>query len=353
MRLARTCIGRTVSCGKKNNIIPSLTRPESLCVRAKIKPTIWRGERESSWSRTFDFGNQDCKVIFRGLMQAFGTPFDVKTEQEWLNLFYMVISADGNEDRKICTLHSSSLLAFLFFGGISPKNTLNIGDSVYDDVFFEIKNKVFPDARATDKPSNVDIVLYSSTEKKLLYIESKFTEYLSHGKAFAAKKYREAFSKFLPYFKRKIDIISETRFISTRTNRSGKKQTIEGFNMKLPDRRTDEYMYGIKQALSHIIGIATGLPQDTPEGFMGCYNTAQKKSFLSVVFEIGKEFQKYKGFYSETIGQLSQECIEAILAQSGCDTKVENEGMVSYQGIIQDNPDYKLPKAFKGFYRLL
>lgn len=277
-------------------------------------------------------------------MQAFGVPAEVKPEREWLELFETAVSADGHEDEKICTLHSSSLLAFLFFGGVSPQNTLRIGNSVYDRVFFEIKNKVFPRARAADRPSNVDVVLYSSAERKLLYIESKFTEYLRHANAFASNKYRDAFSRFLTYFKIDIKMDSATR--------KGRKQPVEGFCMKLSGKRSAEYMTGIKQALSHIIGIATGMPHAAPDGFIRCFNAAPKKAFISIVFEIAEEFPRYQKFYTETIGQLDEERIGAVLAPCGCSIGVDIEDIVSYQKIIRDNPAYKLPEAFRGYYQI-
>lgn len=331
--------------------VQDLINPRALCGKQKLVFTKWR-DKESDWSKSLDFGSRDKDVICRGLMRAFGFS-DVKPEKELLELFHMAVSGDGNEDNKICTLHSSSLLAFLFFCNISPDNTLRIGNSVYDQVFFEIRNKVFPNACTKDKPSNVDVVLYSTTEHKLLFVESKFTEYLRHGKAFAAEKYREAFGKFITCFNNiAIDIDTNAQDFKTYKTRMGESQTANGFNLRLPGRRTTVYMHGLKQALSHIIGIATGEPQNTPDSLGEAYGTASK-SFLSVAFEIDNEYTKYRKFYSDTIGQLNKGIIKNILSPYGCHNEVSIEGIRSYQQIIQDNPDYKLPKAFKGFYRII
>ena len=104
--------------------------------------------------------------------------FKISNSKEFKEKYDMAISGDGNEYRRITTLTSSTLCALLFFYNIKNKN-ININGITYDDVLFEVKNKVFD----SNNPSNMDIVLLSSTSKTILFLESKFSEYLYHSKA--------------------------------------------------------------------------------------------------------------------------------------------------------------------------
>ena len=127
--------------------------------------------KESEWSKSFKC--EDGEDVFGTIQRIFGINESAR------GLFEAATSGDGNEKSRILTLHSSSLLAFLCFNGVA-NHPITIDGIVYDEVMFEVKNDVI-DA-SLGKPSNIDVLLMGDNRKKLLFLESKFTEYLSGGK---------------------------------------------------------------------------------------------------------------------------------------------------------------------------
>ena len=101
-------------------------------------------------------------------------------------------------DSRILVLHSSALLPLLLFHSISPTNTIRISGIEYDDVHFEVPNKVFNSTH----PSKIDVALISHKEQAVLYLESKFTEYLlgKSSNSFS-DKYKNIAEKIISKFK--------------------------------------------------------------------------------------------------------------------------------------------------------
>jgi hypothetical protein len=88
----------------------------------------------------------------------------------------MFDNGSGGELRsKAEAVHSSSMLGYNFFHWV-PENPLSIDEITYTRVFFEVKMKVF----SNTTPANMDILLIGEQNgrTKLLFIESKFLEYL-------------------------------------------------------------------------------------------------------------------------------------------------------------------------------
>lgn len=260
---------------------------------------------------------------------------------QWDSLYEMAVRGDGQEWRRIDTLHSSSLLALLFFCGISEYNPLTIHDVKYTQCFFEVRNKVY------DKASNIDVVLYSPLENKLLYLESKFSEYIHHGKAFVSVKYLHIYRELIKHFNT-IDIVENiTKTISDKKN--NRKERVPGFEIIMRDGRNNLYLQGIKQMISHVIGIASGPADDNIDEFKQIFNKKEKpvKEFTSILFDVGKdELNNYRKLYTEAV--------EKITAHSlyGYTIDFELTPAISYQELISENPNYILPKHFKTFYGL-
>ena len=106
------------------------------------------------------------------------------------------ISGDGGELTKNDALHSSSLCALLMFYNVNEDNPFSIefpNGSIhsYTEVFFEVKNKVIT------KPSNMDVVLINKVTDEILFIESKFSEYLKHQPHYKLRKgYEENYPEY-------------------------------------------------------------------------------------------------------------------------------------------------------------
>lgn len=208
--------------------------------------------KESEWSKSFKC--EDGEDVFGTIQRIFGINESAR------GLFEAATSGDGNEKSRILTLHSSSLLAFLCFNGVA-NHPITIDGIVYDEVMFEVKNDVI-DA-SLGKPSNIDVLLMGDNRKKLLFLESKFTEYLSGGKVTLSNKYRDLYIKLqklnLPFNIKFINVLQES-------DNSHKEPDIKEGIRLYTEEKTSEYLYGIKQAFSHLLGIATGPAKKQTKG---------------------------------------------------------------------------------------
>ena len=164
------------------------------------------------------------------------------------------VSGNGDEEKKILTLHSSSRCALLCFYNVEEKPiVLNInGENIeFNYSTFEFKNPVI------GYPSNMDVVLLSSNRKTVLFLESKFAEYfMSSGEksAFISNSYKDkkAISKTV------YDKIEQVGFEAKNsekevTDKNGEKKIQKGFILSSLVGET--YPDGIKQMISHYVGI--------------------------------------------------------------------------------------------------
>ena len=93
----------------------------------------------------------------------------------------MFRDGSGNElDSKAKAVHSSSMLGYNFFHWVTKNRPLTIDGIDYTKVFFEVKMTVL---KGTN-PANMDILLIGKKKRDkkihLLFIESKFLEYLEN-----------------------------------------------------------------------------------------------------------------------------------------------------------------------------
>ena len=134
------------------------------------------------------------------------------------------------------SIFSSSMLAYNFFHWISPEHPLTLNDTTYDKVYFEVKFPVMArtsEGRPVNRPSNMDVVLVSDDCATMLCIESKYTEHSHHQEA----EFADAYFKPACYYKGNPDIQSFIK-MALRYN-----------------ERKNGYFAGIKQNVSHLIGI--------------------------------------------------------------------------------------------------
>ena len=274
----------------KEEIVPKLA---SAFGEGEVISTKDRGShKESEWSKSFKC--EDGEDVFGTIQRIFGI------NESSRGLFEAATSGDGNEKSRILTLHSSSLLAFLCFNGVA-NHPITIDGIVYDEVMFEVKNDVI-DA-SLGKPSNIDVLLMGENRKKLLFLESKFTEYLSGGKVFLSPdRYKEFYDLLLD----KLDLPFKASF--NKVNHKPDKSHSEPFVteeyclINKNNVRTSEYIGGIKQAFSHLLGIATGpankqLPEN--ESYkMSLLENAEEIRFATIVFNCDNDkFKKYDDLY--------------------------------------------------------
>lgn len=175
--------------------------------------------------------------------------FGIANLELFKDKFHMSIGGSGQELKRIATVHSSSLCALLFFYGVSKSNPyeLNIAgiDYVFTESYFEYQNTVIEGRN----PSNMDVVLIGKEKKTglktVFFIESKFSEYYERtGKQFNISteylkdKYGEGIYKSGCLEKMGISLIE----------RAGEPE----FSI---DSENSCYLEGIKQMVSHFIGV--------------------------------------------------------------------------------------------------
>ncbi len=168
----------------------------------------------------------------------------------------------GSEQRKITTLHSSSLCALLFFYNVSEENQLTLTiDSkkiTFIDVLFEFQNTVIKGG----KPSNVDVVLLGKDDnndnKVILFLESKFSEYLDVSSQFTylgLDYLREYECIYNDDFLKNIGFSIIKNEKEPKVFKKKKNGKIKEYNGIETTNKSNSYIEGVKQMISHYIGI--------------------------------------------------------------------------------------------------
>ncbi|MCR5850551.1 MAG: hypothetical protein K6G92_07545 [Bacteroidaceae bacterium] len=211
---------------------------------AKVERTKWRGQDSNN---SFCFINPKVKYkhyqneVLIKLKEVFGiksSSFDKK--------FEMAISGDGQEVKRISTLHSSTLAALLLLYSVKDKTLtckLDEEEFTFNDCFYEVKTNV-----KDSHFSNMDVVLVGKNSRKkdvIFFLESKFSEYLNTGMCNNISK--EAYEKIY-------DELGLTNVDGTISGLCFKEN--EGYlQIKSSDPQTPQYCSGIKQMISHYIGV--------------------------------------------------------------------------------------------------
>ena len=200
-----------------------------------IHKTDWRGELSNN-SFCLKAKSADVKEIPEILIKRFG----INDKELFKTKYHEAISGDGQERTRISTLHSSSLIALLCFYSISNVNPIVIKGYKFTESYFEVQTKVYKNSK-----SNMDVVLRGTDNcgnKVVLFLECKFSEYLSGGK----------------YDKISKDAYEDTYkglglFNSNSIN--GVRITSEDDGICIS---SDSPLYcgGVKQMLSHYIGVS-------------------------------------------------------------------------------------------------
>ncbi|MBQ3999262.1 MAG: hypothetical protein II644_07995 [Paludibacteraceae bacterium] len=153
---------------------------------------------------------------------------------------------DENGKQRIAharSIYSSSMLAYNFFHWISPERPLTLNGTTYDKVYFEVKFPIFTkstEGRPVNRPSNMDVVLISEDCLTMLCIESKYTEHTHHQTAIFSDAYitPSCYYKGNPYC-----------------------ATFQRLAMCY-NEKSNGYFAGIKQNVSHLIGITNVMHDD-------------------------------------------------------------------------------------------
>lgn len=206
-------------------------------------------------------GNKPNSFFFEGnkeTMDLLKDIFKIKNKDIFEMKYSMVTGGDGDEGRKIKTLHSSSLCALLFFYNVTREHPLTLdldGRMIkFTKSVFEFKSPVIRNA------SNMDVVLYGKeieTGKKVIFLlESKFTEhYMSADNKLKgiSAAYMDTKRYSSPFYKAEF---IETLNLEIPTNEEEMLKE-KKFDLKLKESNRDQeyYIGGIKQMISHYVGM--------------------------------------------------------------------------------------------------
>lgn len=269
------------------------------------------------------------------IISFFNIEFSSAEEERAFDIrFNEAVTGSGDELFKMNAVYSSSLFAFLFFSKISGDNPLTIGGIEYVDAFFEFKNKVYKG------PSNMDVVL-KGRSNELLFVECKFSEYLTPGPTDIRSAYFQDEQHTLA---RRLRSDSDSRL---RLEWDGKK-----YQAKFDGKPV--YTEGIKQIIAHLIGIENyrngnfyeyveeSNQKDRRNDLLvkGAFQTR----FIEIMFQFDKDNSKRKTYCDAASYLLSIVQDDSLLSP------------ITYQTVLNDeaNEAYKnsLPPRFIALYGL-
>lgn len=292
------------------------------------------------------------------ISSLFSERFDVGADYEQFEqAFRIVTNGVGNEMAKINSVISSSLLSLLVFyklfnnesDEISLHLKLNNRDYIFTQALFEVRNKVI------GYPSCVDVVL-KATDGTLLFLESKFTEYIDE--IATSKSYGVG---YCPLYKQLVDCLNDAD-LAVETNEK---------NLILTSNSGKRYIEGIKQSISHLIGLVQGPQQSKDETYedfykeyLSLYRSSPRLIYGTILFdpshilpEAATAFNDYRNLYENAIGNNGVRIVSEIKTQFKSKYNPVIEVLrtpFTYQRMLNDNLTYKekIPDRILKFYRL-
>lgn len=272
--------------------------------------------------------------------------FDIPETEAFKTAYDQVASGQGNESENLLTIHSSALLALLCFYRVEAGNSLSIkcDDTLYefDKVFFEVENIVND---THDRPSSIDVALYSTKNKVLLLLESKFTEPIN------GSNLKDIGEKYFSRLKLLSDL--GIRFID-------KTHKFDCAKVTIGKRERLIYYDGIKQMIAHLIGAETGpvrlLKKVKQEEYAKCFDEAQRIYLGCILVNNCDLFEKTESEmiskYIELYEQSMTILTETIEGQNKGRLHLLTKPM-TYQTVFANGKSkYRLPEKILKFYKI-
>lgn len=203
----------------------------------------------------------------------------------------MFLAGSGSELLcKACAKHSSSMLAYNFFHWVSEKASLTLFGTKFVDVAFEVQ---LPCLATRSAKANLDIALCGESGDFVLFLESKFTEFLpSDKRKFNPFRIRREYKNPNSYFPVGAGVCNGQQW----------KEVIERYEVEGRDNK--HFHEGIKQGICHLIAIdrlrndsATVTHLNESKTFTIPLKEGCKFAFATVIFEPSIRFvEDHKAF---------------------------------------------------------
>ncbi len=297
------------------------------------------------------FGSDSFAALF---IERFG--ITAENKEAFNAAFRDVTEGGGNEITKINSVNSSALLQLLVFYKLYSRKvgqhlSMTIkGETIYfDKAFFEVRNNVI------GRPSCVDVALVSNDGGTILFLESKLTEMFEgstleneYGKSYKSLYWRTAIEEAL--------------------KDGGIKVDADATNLILSSEDNLQYLEGIKQTISHLIGLVRG-PQGTDDQreYQEAYENAKRLIYSPILYDTRTilnedydESSKFAVLYNTVIGKNCTHILETIKIWvmrkgykcEGSNKKIEIcPSVLTYQNIMKENPSW-LDEKVKTYYGL-
>lgn len=325
-------------CAKHNSFYKFFKENQNFWENCPVEliPTPWRKveSKNSLMFKVDDHANQ-AEVLKR----IFGIENKVFEEK-----YKEAIGGDGQEKRKIMTLHSSSLLSLLCFYQVSETKPLDLSlgkgqdPTTFTKVSFEQKNDLsyaYKDTASEylNSKSNIDVILSVGDDEnpqKVLFLESKFSEYLHNGAVYNISK--EAYEKIYQDLGLK-DSNGNLKIVEY-NNKDGK----ECYKMKACEGKS--YLEGVKQMISHFMGACTyAALHPKTEVYLG-----------SIVYQFEEKIYKDKfENYKNLFQGIMQELQRLLEKHNQCSNLHLVNNLLTYNGLFPEN--YLDPKVAE-YYQL-
>ncbi len=242
--------------------------------------------------------------------------YEIENKELFDRQYAKAVRGNGDEQKKILTLHSSSRLALLTFYNIDEEHTITLninGESIeFDFSTFEFKNPVI------GYPSNMDVVLVSKDRKRVLFLESKLSEYyISAGSKSAAISCRYAENEYSKYFYDSEWL--ESVGIQTSYNPEDKSQ--KEFILTMMDNQIN-YLDGFKQMISHYIGIRRRLAEK--KRITSDESSEEDKRIADIILSVLED--------SESVVYLGEILFDRIRMPEGCDGELNPQEVFKEYG---------------------
>lgn len=294
-----------------------------------VEKTLLNDGSVSNNSYTFTNTSPTNEEICRNrLAELFG----IQCRDLFKEKFAQSCGGNGQELKRIGTLHSSALCALLFFYNVTEENpySMEIGGDEYVFTYsrFEYQNTVIKGRN----PSNIDVVLIgtekASEKPVVLFLESKFSEYYQG----VSKQSKEITAAYLD------NQYSKALYKDDVLDRMGIRKEKRNDAFILYSTKDACYLEGIKQMISHYIGVRNL-----------CDSSERKDDLVAQAVSAGAKILLGEIFFTKGIGRLhletGEECFASyrkkyLILADILNEQLKNDGMSEKFTVLGDILSY-------------